>query len=272
MLIRFCAIFLMLAGATSVRAADDFCFDCHAIQEGTSVKFKNDIHYKKTLSCADCHGGDAKLNDMNKSKLPETGFRVRVKRQEVPLFCAGCHGNAKFMEKYNAKAIVNQFALYSRSVHGRKLAAGTTEAAQCGDCHGVHDARAVADPESSANPKNIVETCGMCHPETAEVFKKSPHAGKGNTPCVACHGSHEIEPATTALLTNPETGCGKCHKPATAAGKAGAEIAELLKGLESGGADSKEALARARLAAHSVSVAAVKKAMEAPATKAAGGK
>ena len=267
--IRYFAIFLILVFATSASAADDFCFDCHGIQEGTSVPFKNDIHYKNTLSCADCHGGNAKVNDMDKSKLPEAGFRVRVKHQDVPLFCAGCHGNAKFMEKFNAKAIVNQYALYSRSVHGQKLAAGNTDSAQCIDCHGVHDTRAVADPESPANPKNIVETCAKCHPETAKVFKGTPHDGKGSTTCLACHGSHGIQPASTALLTGPDSACGKCHKPATDPGKAAAEIADILKGLENGGPGSKDALARARRAAHTVNVAAVKRAMEPPATKAA---
>jgi hypothetical protein len=173
------------------------------------------------------------------------------------------------MARYLPKPVVNQFALYSRSVHGRQLAQGNSASAQCVDCHGVHDTRAVSDPLSPVNSKNVANTCARCHSETAKVFKGSPHDGLDDTSCVACHGSHGIQDATAALLTNADLGCANCHEPATADGKVAAEIAGLLSALEQAGPGSKDALARARLAAHTCNVAAVKRAIESPSAKSA---
>src|SRR4051812_44767437 len=141
----FVAILLFLLSRPS-RAADDYCFSCHAVQEGTSETFKKDIHYQNALSCADCHGGDPSLNDMNTPKTPGKGFRLRVQRTEVPLYCGGCHSNGKFMTRYKPSLPTNQLAEYQHSVHGRKLAGGNLDAANCINCHSIHDIRDASDP------------------------------------------------------------------------------------------------------------------------------
>ena len=248
--------------ASSLWAASDYCFNCHLTQEGASIKFKKDVHYAAALSCADCHGGDPKINDMNKSKTPEKGFRLRIKRQDDPQFCAGCHSNTKFMATYPSKLPVNQLAEYQRSVHGRKLASGNGKAAECVDCHGIHEIRKVSDTDSPAASKNISATCATCHAKTMEAFKGSPHDGKPLTTCAGCHGSHSVEEARTTMLTGDDAPCANCHKADSKGAKAAAEIADLLDTLQKGGADSKEALARARVAVHTFNVAAIKRAIE----------
>jgi hypothetical protein len=262
-------IVLFTGGAN---AAEDYCFECHLVQEGMSIIFKDDIHYKKAFSCADCHGGDPKINDMNRSKTPDTGFRVRVTRLEEPTFCAGCHSNKKFMVNYNPNLPVNQMAIYGKSIHGQKLLAGRLDTAVCGDCHGVHNTRAVNDPLSSVNPLKVAETCAQCHMETAKAFQGSPHDGAEDTTCVACHGGHAIQQATSAMLTNKDGVCAGCHKPESKSGKITAEIGRLLAGLETAGPDSKEALARARRAQHTSDPAAVKRAIDSPSAKTEAGK
>jgi hypothetical protein len=256
---------------TTTRAADeDYCFSCHEVQEGMSLLFKNDIHYSYKLSCADCHGGSPGINDMNLSKTPESGFGLRVTRRDVPLFCAGCHSNAKFMAGYKATLPTNQYALYSRSVHGTLLAGGNEEAAQCVDCHRVHDTRAVDDPLSSVHSRNITSTCAECHAETAALFQRNrPH--RKYATCVTCHGDHDVQPATTALLTTPRKGCAKCHQANSDGAQAALRIADLLDSLEKAGPGSEAALERARRAVHSFSPAAVRRAINAPATKPASG-
>jgi len=43
---------------------EDQCLTCHeAIEDDAAVKFKDDIHFKKGISCADCHGGDNTSDD-----------------------------------------------------------------------------------------------------------------------------------------------------------------------------------------------------------------
>ena len=261
-------IFLLANGAY---AAEDFCFGCHSVQEGMSLIFKNDIHYGKGLSCADCHGGDPKINDMNLSKTPETGFRRRPTRQTMPEYCGRCHSDAQYMANYDPKMRVDQLALYTKGVHGKQMAADQSKSAQCTDCHSVHDTRAVSDPQSPASPEKITDTCAKCHKATAEAYRDTGHGHKfinNRRPgCVACHANHDTQPATAALLTGKDTGCTHCHKADSEPAKAGTEIAQLLANLEAAGPSAREALARARVAVHTLDVAAVKRAAESVTTR-----
>jgi hypothetical protein len=255
--------------ATTKTSDEDYCFKCHEVQEGTSVAFKNDIHYGNALSCADCHGGNPKINDMDRSKAPESGFRIRVERQDVPMFCAGCHSNSKFMALYDSKLPTNQVALYGRSVHGIALANGKTEAAECIDCHGIHDIREVSSPESPVNPRRINNTCVKCHTQEAALLRQN-RAHSNRTNCVMCHGGgHTIPTATTALLTGTNQGCGRCHRGNSGQARTAAQIAQFLTGLENAGPQSKDALARARRAVHSFNLGAVQRAANTPATRSA---
>ena len=153
MKLRLLTIALIPLLASAAQAAKDSCFDCHSVMEGTSVVFKDDVHYHNTISCADCHGGDPKEDDQNVSMNADRGFKIRVTRQETPDYCGRCHSDAKFMGKFNPQQRVDQLALYRTGVHGRQLAAGQTKAAECVDCHSVHNIRAVSDPLSTVNPQ-----------------------------------------------------------------------------------------------------------------------
>jgi predicted CXXCH cytochrome family protein len=240
--------------------------------EGTSAIFKDDVHYKNTLSCADCHGGDPTEPTANASMSPDRGFKVRVTRQGTPDYCGRCHSDPAFMGKYNPKEKVDQLALYKTSIHAKQLAAGK-RAAECVDCHSIHNIRAVSDPLSPASPQKITDTCAKCHSADSELFKKSPHARFNNDRrpgCVTCHASHATQPTGTAMLTGPTSVCARCHNANSNPGRVAAQIAQVLSGLEAAGPASKDALERARVAVHTFNLAAVKRAAEpvapAPAT------
>jgi predicted CXXCH cytochrome family protein len=255
---------LLLAGGAY--AAEDYCFGCHSVMEGMSLVFKDDVHYHKGLSCADCHGGNPKINDMNLSKTPETGFRLRATRQGIPAYCGRCHSDPNFMAKYNPKLRVDQLALYTQGVHGKHLAAGQTKDAECVDCHGVHNIRAGSDPCSPVSARQVTETCAKCHVATAEAFREGPHGHEftydRRPGCVTCHASHATAPATTAMLTGKKAVCARCHKADSDGAKAAAEIAQLLTRLEAADPNAKEALARARVVVHAFDTAAVQRAAD----------
>jgi predicted CXXCH cytochrome family protein len=240
--------------------------------EGTSEVFKADVHYHSHLSCVDCHGGDPQEENESLSMGLERGFKVRVKRTEVPEYCGRCHSDAAFMHKRNPKERVDQVALYRTSVHAARLAAGSPHAPECVDCHGVHNIRAVSDPQSPANPAHVVEMCAKCHAAAAAAFKASPHFKLFNTEgmsgCTACHDGHATQTAGAAMLTGSKAVCSKCHAAGSAQAGTAAEMAQLISGLESaarkaGGSEATRAavnenLAKARAAVHGASVAAVK--------------
>ncbi len=226
-------ILVMLASLPVAARAADSCLDCHRVMEGTSIPFQNDIHYKRGLSCADCHGGDPTSPDQNISMSAAKGFRVRVTREGIAEFCGRCHGNATFMQKYNPKARVDQVTLYAASVHAGKPAGGDGVAATCVDCHDVHKTRAASDPQSSVAPARLARTCGKCHADSSAEYQKSAHAAvfvTGERPsCATCHSSHAIARGTDDMLAGGRAVCSKCHEPDSKGGRTAATLGRTLE-------------------------------------------
>jgi hypothetical protein len=223
----------MLTFPTGGVRAKDSCFDCHAVQEGTSVPFKSDIHYKNGISCADCHGGDRTTDDPNISMSAQRGFLVRVTREGMAEFCARCHSNAAFMQKHNPKQRVDQAKLYAASVHAGRPAGSETVAATCVDCHSVHNIRAVSDPQSGVAPKMLARTCGKCHADSSDLFQKSAHAPlfvtRERPSCATCHSSHAVARVTTDMLAGGHAVCSKCHEPDSKGGRTAAALGRTFE-------------------------------------------
>jgi predicted CXXCH cytochrome family protein len=247
-------------------AGKDSCFDCHKVMEGMSLKFVNDIHFTNQISCANCHGGDPNESNQNISMNASRGFKVRVQRAGVPEFCGKCHSDTNFMSKYKPDEPVDQLAKYQAGVHGKKLASGVKRAAECGDCHSVHNTRAISDPQSTVNPRNVSKTCAKCHADTGDAFTASPHGRRFNNQrqpgCTVCHSAHDTAPATTAMLTGSTSVCARCHRPGSEELRLAENMAKVLTDLEAAGPSSKDALDRARVAVHRVNLAAVRRAAE----------
>lgn len=85
------AVLLILLTTSGAWAAKDSCFECHSVQEGMSIVYKDDIHYQYGISCADCHGGDPKEDEGNVAMNASRGFKVRVTREDTPEYCGRCH-------------------------------------------------------------------------------------------------------------------------------------------------------------------------------------
>ena len=256
--------------ASTQTATEDFCFKCHETPTGISTTFKGDIHFRNTLTCTNCHSGNSKVNDRLLAKAPATGFKGRISRKDVPQLCSGCHSNAKFMADHQSTRPTNQLELYASSVHGKQLAAGNSKAAECVDCHGIHNIRAVNDPQSPVISRNVSATCAKCHAEIAALLRQN-RAHSGRTNCVTCHSAHDVQRSTVALLTGSARGCGRCHQGNSGPARTASQIAQLLTPLEAAGPASKEALDRARVAVHSFNTAAVQRAINTPATRPAVG-
>ena len=226
-------VVVMLACFPAAAKGADTCLDCHRVMEGTSIPFQNDIHYKRGLSCADCHGGDPNSPDQNVAMSAAKGFRLRVTREGMAEFCGRCHGNATFMQKHNPKARVDQVTLFAASVHAVKPAGGDEIAATCVDCHDVHRTRAVSDPQSSVAPARLARTCGKCHADSSAQFQKSAHAAvfvTGEMPsCATCHSSHATARASNDMLAGGRAVCSTCHEPDSKGGRTAAALGRALE-------------------------------------------
>ncbi len=247
-------VLLLLLAALVAWAGKDTCFECHMVQKGPSPIFKDDIHYKNGLSCVACHGGDPNAERANDAMSDAKGMKPRVMREDAPEFCGTCHSNAAFIGKYKAGQRVDQLALYRKSVHGVQLAKGNKKAAQCVDCHGVHNTRAVSDPRSPVSPALLAARCGACHGEIAALFAQSPHAKVFRTSamaaCSACHSSHGTEPASVAMLTGAKPVCARCHAADSAGGRLAAAMAKRVNDMA-----AEAQRAGARRAAHALKLA-----------------
>jgi cytochrome b subunit of formate dehydrogenase len=194
------------------------CLGCHGpekdpamVREGRTSsieingkRFANSVHGSHDVGCVKCH-----------SELPHKFGLPLVK-------CGSCH------EK--------EANVYSRSIHGKQLAAGDKLAPTCQECHGEHYIVPLRDPESPAAPLNISQMCTKCHAEGQPVQRAAnlpnEQVQKRYTQnihkdglfkqglvvtavCTSCHTSHSVlphsDPASSISRQNVVRTCMKCH-------------------------------------------------------------
>jgi len=234
LLITCCVATAGVAQEKEAQQQDDSCVSCH-LEMGDELAapvegFRQGVHAKAGLSCADCHGGDPKAGfdgDPEAAMDPAKGYIGVPTRKEIPKFCARCHSNARYMRKFNPRASTNQYARYKTSVHGKRNRQGDTKAATCVDCHGVHGIFEPQDSRSSVYPLNVPATCARCHADAEymkghdiptdqfEQYKGSVHGvallekGDQAAPaCNDCHGNHGASPPGAPSVAFI---CGQCH-------------------------------------------------------------
>jgi hypothetical protein len=224
------AAILSVALPAAAQQVKDTCYECHLALKGKLQRpaklWPNDAHRRSGLACTTCHNGDATVADLTGSKGPN--FVSSWERADVPKLCGGCHSDAALIEKHKPGQRVGQPAEYQAGVHGKALAAGDMDSANCIDCHGIHEIRPASDPLSRVNPLHVAETCGECHADAERMAKHklpatpvaeyaesvhwealskngSPHAPS----CVNCHARHNT---SHAKEMSSAAVCGHCHR------------------------------------------------------------
>jgi hypothetical protein len=216
-----------------------FSPDPKATHSAEHLNLKNllsDVHFRRGLSCAGCHGGSPDKDVMTPdiaARWPKAEVR-QVDRTWIPEFCARCHADPSFMRGFNPSLATDQLAKYRESQHGILLLEyKDSKAAQCVSCHGVHGIRGPKSRQSTVHPQAIPETCGRCHADPnymagytvpdggplptnqLEGFQKSVH-GKallekgdlGAPACNSCHGNHAAMPPAVSAVSQV---CRTCH-------------------------------------------------------------
>ncbi len=156
-----------------------------------------------------------------------------VSSEGVANSCIQCHSNPAF--RVTDKKLYKYFRDWEVSIHAQD---GVT----CVDCHGGNSN---STDKKKAHGKDIQElltpveyerislTCGKCHEENAENYKKSKHyrilTEKGRshpTPtCVTCHGSINTSIPKHDDIANI---CASCHNAVTENNPENPEIASYL--------------------------------------------
>lgn len=230
------SLVILLTGMASAEVEDQ-CLRCHeTLEDKPSKLFKRDIHFKKGISCAGCHGGDARSDDIEVAKSVKVGFIGVPKGDDISRMCAKCHSSAAIMvEQFKSRLPRNQMALLAESVHGKLSTTGRERIVQCTTCHDAHGIVSRRDPASPVHPLNVTRTCANCHSNAAfmraynpalpvdqlEKYRTSIHGIRNKqgdqkvAECVSCHGSHDIRPAKDVRskvhpVNLPQT-CAVCH-------------------------------------------------------------
>ncbi len=229
-------IFVISGAFVFAQSKNDQCFICHSqLGDTKAAQYKKDIHYLKGVSCAGCHGGNEKSDDMEKSMNKDAGFIGVPKGDKISEQCSNCHSSLDEMKKYGSLIKTDQFNKMKISSHGQMNIKGTERIAQCITCHNSHGIVSVKNPGSPVYPTNIVKTCTKCHSDKAlmkqynpaiptsqkEDYYTSRHGianQKGDIKtahCASCHGSHDIFTAkdlrSHVYPTNLPEVCATCH-------------------------------------------------------------
>lgn len=195
----------------------------------------DDVHFRRGLSCSGCHGGDPANDKLEHTHVKEWPGTERNKdRSWILSFCARCHSDPTFMNRFNPAMPTDQLAKYKDSPHGKLLLeTKDPRAPQCLSCHGVHGIRGAKNPLSTVYPKRVHETCGVCHanpttmaglklPDNSPMptdqvskYRASIHGRAllergdlGAPACNDCHGNHAALPVG---LSSVSQSCGLCH-------------------------------------------------------------
>lgn len=211
---------------TNKQQAVSVCGKCHGPHE---KNFNNSIHSaalkkgsKNAPTCTDCHGSH-RIISAKISVETESCLRCHLDEKKFP---GENTGSAKFVSQYRT------------SVHA-SIEKNGMEAAGCADCHGNHMIQPMDDPKVSTRIAKQMETCGKCHKEIVESFKKSKHGQellKNNDKaptCTGCHGEHDIQSVLISdqfSKINLTDKCLSCHKDAKIPHKNYKGEEELIQG------------------------------------------
>jgi cytochrome b subunit of formate dehydrogenase len=137
------------------------CGECHP---EVAEQVQQSVHGKavargdrEAATCTDCHA-EHRIEDLRHSSP------IKISEQ----ICSRCHASERISTKYRLPP--DRVKTFMESYHGLASQYGSTRAANCASCHGVHLILPSADPRSLISTNNLVKTCGKCHPGATENF------------------------------------------------------------------------------------------------------
>ncbi len=149
-----------------------------------------------SATCTDCHTAH--------HVLPQSDVNSSISRAQIATTCAKCHSG-----------IYEQF---KNSIHFTGEARDGVRLPMCDDCHTSHE---ITRADAAGFMREIVNTCGHCHPDVTESYFDTFHGkvvklGYTDTAkCQDCHGAHNIlkpsNPKSTLSHANIVQTCAKCH-------------------------------------------------------------
>lgn len=155
------------------KAAKPYCKFCHLNPVYSKVEEKRIAFEETLLRCLNCHQekGVTKAYQHITHRLRHKTSRSP---QEIVKLCSKCHQDMELMKKFDsAKESFEAIETYKRSIHGKAVALGSQETADCVSCHAsnaLHDIYKKDDMKSMVHKANLKKTCRQCHTDVSELF------------------------------------------------------------------------------------------------------
>jgi hypothetical protein len=157
---------IILLSSHSKAVPPSSCVKCHSDLGGEHSKpvklLEESVHVEKEVACHNCHGGDPKSFDEEKSMSKAKGFVGKPSFRETPEFCARCHANPVTMRPFNLRT--DQLAEYKTSQHGKLLYKGDKNTASTTLRN--HDIKPRTIP-FAVYKTNLPKTCARCHSDAS---------------------------------------------------------------------------------------------------------
>jgi cytochrome b subunit of formate dehydrogenase len=114
--------------------------------------------------CTDCHG----IHSIQSHKDPNSPVSEQNLSRDT---CARCHEGVRLSKEFGVPG--NRVSSYMDSYHGLATEGGSTVAANCSSCHGVHDILPSSDSRSTIHRDHLQATCGKCHQGVTAKFTQA---------------------------------------------------------------------------------------------------
>lgn len=141
------------------------CGRCHS---EITAEYNRSVHgaavargVSRAPVCTDCHG----IHNIKSHIDPKTSTTSQALATDS---CARCHDGVTLTKEFGVAS--GRVMSYNDSYHGLAAKLGSTVAANCSSCHGVHNILPSTDPRSMIHRSNLLNTCGHCHPGAGENF------------------------------------------------------------------------------------------------------
>lgn len=157
-----------------LKAAKPYCKYCHLNPIFTRVE-EGRIKFEETLQrCLNCHERKGVTQAYKHITHRLRSKTSRSPQQIVQLCAKNCHANIPLMEKLKvSKESLEAVETYNESIHGKAVALGSQEAADCVSCHAtasIHDIYKLNEKEATVHKDNLIKTCNQCHENVNERF------------------------------------------------------------------------------------------------------
>ncbi len=165
---------IKMEDSPALKRAKPYCKYCHLNPEYEKVS-EHRIDFEVTLTrCLNCHERKG-VTQAYKHITHRLVSKTSRSPQEIVELCSrNCHEDVDKMKTFNvSKESLESVETYNKSIHGKAVALGSQEAADCVSCHAtsvIHDIYKKDKKESTVYIGNREKICRQCHKNVNKRF------------------------------------------------------------------------------------------------------